>query len=107
MERSRSSRAQRLAERRRERERLAQVQAALADEVSRFNQAVSAGAEVVLNTAFGPYVVGYASRDLDITCYPAGRPRDSWHQRTFMLANDGRWSDLLRQAGVERHPLFQ
>ena len=39
-------------------------------------------------------------------CYPVGSRPGAFTNRSFALSNDATWADLLRQAGVSRHPLF-
>ncbi len=83
--------------RKRERERFEATMEAARDERERFNAAIQAGAEPILQTAFGPYRVTAVNRDW-------------WYstsaQRSFCGCNDGDWADLLHQAGVVRNPLF-
>ena len=87
-------------------ERLNQISAALADERARFNAAIyERGIEVVMDTAFGPYVVKSVDGRHDYHTYPATGRRDEYSRRTFCGCNDGCWADLLRQAGVERNPM--
>ena len=85
------------AQRKRERERFEAVMQAAQDERVRFNLAIQAGAEPILQTAFGPYTVTAVTRDW-------------WYSttanRSFGGCNDGAWADLLHQAGVARNPLF-
>lgn len=93
------------AERKAQEERRRQVREALTDEIKRFNAAL-ADREIILPTAFGPYVVQFVTYDLDVGCHPQGQRRDPFNARTFLLANDERWHRLLAEAGVARHPLF-
>jgi hypothetical protein len=94
-------------EREAQRERARQVREALIDEVRRFDLALGqAKHPVILETAFGPYEVDYVTYNLDAGCHPAGKPRDSYNCRTFMLANDARWHTLMAAVGEARHPLF-
>jgi len=88
------------------RARMAAVSAALMDEIQRFLAAVRAGAQPMLQTAFGPYVVTSINKMLEATAHPSGKRADWANTRTFHLANDARWADLLRQVGVARNPLF-
>lgn len=82
------------------------VAAAVQDETQRLNQALESGALVILKTAFGPYVLEYVSVDLWYHTHPAGQRRDNFNHRSFAGCNDGTWANLLKQAGVERNPLF-
>lgn len=88
-------------------ERRQAVAKACADEIRRFNEALSRGAQPVTQTAFGAYRVLGISPDFVLQTCPQGA-RPNWaNTRSFYIANDGRWAELLRQAGVERHPLFR
>lgn len=78
------------------------ITTALADEIGRLNAAIRSGAHVELPTFNGAQVVGFVRADLSVHC-----PKDNGgFGYSYMIANDGRWSDLLRQAGVTRNALF-
>jgi hypothetical protein len=87
-------------------ERSRAVSAAVEAEHVIFNAKVFQGAEAILHTAFGPYVVASVDRQWNYRTYPVGRGRNWLDQRTFAGCNNDKWADLLRQVGVERHPLF-
>ena len=87
-------------------EQMAQIMEALRIEYSLFRQALENGIEVILPTAFGPYIVDGISPDHQYSSHPQGSTTNDYNHRTFYGCNDGAWADLLRQAGVERHPLF-
>mgnify|MGYP001576462373 CR=1 FL=1 len=94
-------------------EKLARMQgivAALATERTCFNNAVRDGAVAILKTAFGDYQVEDVDSNHWYHCRPAGkemvRRSDDWSYRHFAGCNDGKWADLLRQANIQRHPLF-
>jgi len=91
--------------------RATQVHEALIDEIERFRLALDERA-VYLDTAFGPYRVVNVTDDerrcslLWATCIPHGGADTPYGRRSFALANDGTWADLLRQAGIHRDHLF-
>ena len=87
--------------------RLAQVKAALTDERYRFNLALSQGVKVILKTCFGDYQLIAVDPDHWYTTCRPNNSGDAWGHRSFCGCNDGAWADLLRQANVTRHPLFQ
>lgn len=94
LEDKRADRAERLA--RAERSRL--VSEACADEIARFNESVS-------RTPIRVNSPGALSHG-DTVLYMSG---DFWlktNRMSWCYCNDGRWADLLRQAGVTRNPLF-
>ena len=86
--------------------RFAQVSAACADEISRFNAAVAAGAVAILPTFAGPYRISQMRSDFWAIGYKPEYFGQYMYQSSWCMCNDGAWADLLRQAGVERHPLF-
>ena len=77
--------------------RLDNIKIALTYERTRFNVALAYGTKVTLTTAFGDFTV--ESVDSEHWYYTK-------EGRSFCGSNDGKWTDLLRQAGVTRHPLF-
>lgn len=86
---------------------------AVADEHRRFNQAVAAGAVVVLVTDSDMYRVLGVSAGWWYNITPTGdagiRPEAPSRPVTLRLkgANNRVWSDFLRQARVARHPRLQ
>ncbi len=87
-------------------ERRARVQEAVTDEHARFNKALAEGARIHMDTFAGRYRVTGA-QGFDITSVPVHQDgREGDDQRTWMLANDNRWAQLLNEAGVARNPLF-
>jgi len=84
------------------------VTCACHDEISRFNAALDAGKQVVIDwkdsLATGHTVKGMRP-DFWLVTMPPGRD-SSLDQRSWCLCNDGRWTRLLQLAGVERNPLF-
>ncbi|KKL14133.1 hypothetical protein LCGC14_2518790 [marine sediment metagenome] len=87
-------------------QRRERVHEAVTDEHTRFNKALGNGAMVYMDTFAGRYRVTGA-RGFDITSVPVYQDgREGGDQRTWMLANDSRWAQLLKEAGVERNPLF-
>ncbi len=86
-------------------ERRERVREAVTDEHTRFNRALGNGAMVYMDTFAGRYRVTGA-RGFDITSVPVYEDGREGYQRTWMLANDGRWETLLKEAGVVRNPLF-
>jgi hypothetical protein len=78
-------------------ERYKQVMVACEEERRRFREAIGKGAKPILKTAFGPYTV-------------TGVSEDWWYSTTagasFCGCNDHGWADMMKQAGVARHPLF-
>jgi hypothetical protein len=90
-------------ERRLARTRLDLFLAANADERSRFNAAIAAGATALLTTHAGTYAVGWVDSEWWYHTPAAnGGFGSSWAG-----CNDGTWTDLLRQAGVARHRFNQ
>lgn len=86
------------------RERAAAVSAACADEIARFNAAVQAGAIVTIKVATYEKPLQVSMVRADFTYYTPKANAGfgfSWHG-----CNDGQWSEMLRQAGVARNPLF-
>lgn len=91
------------AERRAARERLDRIAAGLADEVECLNEALRAGREVRVPAACGSMCAGLL---VDRVTYGAD---GLWvvtkgYGGRYAFANDGRWAELLRAAGVERDP---
>jgi len=86
---------------RRQAARLQAITAAVTREMVAFNAALAAGKKAVLHTALGEYEVARVREDFWVEC------GSGLHQRSFALANDRRWADLLQQAGVPRDPLFR
>lgn len=86
--------------------RMAQIMEALADEKARFNHEIASGTTIILQTTFGPYTVDGVDQDFWYHTHIAGEERHNLNSRSFAGCNDGKWADLLRQAGVTRHPLF-
>lgn len=78
-------------------DRFGQVMVAMDEERRRFNEAISKGAKVILKTALGDYVV-------------TGVTYDHWYSTTarhsFCGCNDHSWALCMKQAGLDRHPLF-
>jgi|ERR1700722_3101203 len=74
------------------------VTAALTDEMSRFNKAISNGKVALLTTSSGTYpAVQYVDRDF-------------WYHtknQSWCGCNDGTWHDLMKQVGEKRNPLFE
>ncbi len=83
------------------------IHQALVDESARLNAAIEQGAIAVLDTMFGPYQVARITGDLWALCHRLGSPPRASMSRSFALCNDGTWRDLLDQAGVSRHPIFE
>lgn len=86
-------------------ERLARFQEALTTERAMFNSMVDLGRRVVLETAFGPYVVKFVDRDHWYHTLPVAHEGDSLasvYARSFAGCNDGTWARLLESAGVAR-----
>ena len=86
-------------------ERRARVREAVTDEHTLFNRALAAGTRVHMDTFAGRYRVTGA-QGFDITSVPVYEDGREGCQRTWMLANDNRWAQLLDEAGVARNPLF-
>ena len=86
--------------------RMAQIMKALTYEISELNVAINKGKEVILPTAFGSYVVDGVDGNHWYYTHPQGTNRSEFNSRSFAGCNDGKWADLLQQAGVTRHPLF-
>ena len=85
--------------------RSTRVTNAAADERARFNEACASGARPIITTHSGRWVVTHVSYDFWYTTYPeGGNPEDIFGRRSWSGANDATWADLLRQAGVARHP---
>ncbi len=87
-------------------ERLAKVTEALMVERMAVSQALSNGKKITLTTAFGEYELVRVSTDMWYGTYPVGQIRNQFSHRSFAGCNDGQWADILKQAGVARHPLF-
>lgn len=85
--------------------RLAQVLAAVSDEMRRFNR-VAADKKPVLKTFSGEYVVTSVNDDFWVRCYPVGSHHGFTTSQSFSLANDDRWAKLMEQVGEPRNPLF-
>ena len=83
------------------------VHEAILDESARLHESIERGATAVLATAFGPHQVDRIIGDMWAMCYPVGSRPGAFTNRSFALCNDDAWADLLRQAGVSRHPLFE
>lgn len=83
--------------------RLQAVFAAAADERRRMNEALHNGAAVVIRTFCGEYRVTAVSDDWWYSSLPVSGSRDS---RSWCGCNDGQWADMMRQAGIDRNPLF-
>jgi hypothetical protein len=83
-------------------ERLARHSAAVADEGARFNEAIRAGAVVMLPTFSGSYRVQYVDQDFFYHTDGNGGFGQSWAG-----CNNAVWADLLQQAGIERNPLYR
>lgn len=81
------------------------VAAACADEIARFNAAVAGGvlAAIRVSTYPTPLRVTRCSPDFWVHTPDANCGFGS----DWAIANDGRWADLLEQAGVRRNPLFR
>jgi len=86
--------------------RMFAVRAALADEMTRFNQ-VAYQVLPVLHTAFGDYYVRSVNSEFWYMTQASKTRSDSFSDRSFCGCNDGKWEDLLKQCGLSRHPLFQ
>jgi hypothetical protein len=87
-----------------ERERLERVTEACVDERRRFNAAIAAGAQISLTVATYEEPLRVSGVDSNWWYHtPAG---NGGFGCSWAGCNDGTWSDLLRQAGVARHPLF-
>lgn len=84
------------ADRRDEREDYENMMSAAEDERRRFNDAIKAGAWVVLKTHAGDYEVDYVDNDFWY------HTKGFWSP-SFAGSNDPTWADLLRQAGVARN----
>ena len=81
---------------------------AAADERARFNAALERGAVVIITTFAGRYVVTSVDDNFWYHSYPEGSsPRDWAGKRSWAGCNDGKWEDMLKQAGVERNPLWK
>jgi hypothetical protein len=73
----------------------------LMDEMTRFNAALACGANVLFHAKSGDYrVVGVETGGWYVCCTAEGQTLK------FKGDPDGVWADLLRQAGVDRHPYF-
>jgi len=94
-------------EAKRQRARMKAVGEACQDEIGRFNQALSAGAKVIINTAFGMYRVHSVNHDFWYKTSPFNQAPSFTNQRSFCGCNDGQWADMMQQAGVLRNPLFK
>lgn len=95
-------RRNKMAERKEQKAQMGRIMEALRQEKEAFNRAIRNGAVIILDTAFGPYVVDSVNYDHDYHCHRQGHPKDGWNSRSFMGCNDGKWADLLRQANVNR-----
>jgi len=74
---------------------------ALIDEMTRFNIALARGAHVVFHAKAGDHrVVGVEAGGWYVCRGPEGQTLK------FKGEPDSVWADLLRQAGVNRHPYF-
>ena len=82
--------------------RLAAVNEALHDERSRFNKAIDNGARVMLHTFNGDYLVAFITPQFE---YFTPTSNGGWGNH-WAGCNDGTWADLLKQAGVKRHPMW-
>lgn len=83
------------------------IHAAILDESARLNAAIELGATAVLDTMFGPYQVARITGDMWALCHRLGSPPRTSEGRGFALCDDATWRDLLDQAGVSRHPIFE
>ena len=82
-------------------EELRRTNEALIDEMTRFNAAVARGAHVVFHARAGDYrVVGVETGGWYVRRTAEGQTLK------FKGNPDAVWADLLRQAGVDRHPYF-
>jgi hypothetical protein len=82
-------------------EELRRTNEALVDEMTRFNAALVRGAYVVFHAKAGDYrVVGVETGGWYVCLTAEGQTLK------FKGDPDGVWTDLLRQAGVNRHPYF-
>jgi hypothetical protein len=82
-------------------EELWRTNEALIDEMIRFNDAIESGAHVVFHAKAGDrQVVGVETGGWYVCRTPEGQIVK------FKGENDTVWADLLRQAGVDRHPYF-
>ena len=74
---------------------------ALIDEIVRFNAALERGADVLFHAKAGDrQVLGVETGGWYVCRTPEGQIVK------FKGDNDAVWADLLRQAGVDRHPYF-
>jgi hypothetical protein len=82
-------------------EELGHMNEALIDEMIRFNAALVRGAFVLFHAKAGDrQVLGVETSGWYVCSTPEGQ------SVKFKGANDDIWADLLRQAGVDRHPHF-
>ena len=82
-------------------EELRRTNEALVDEMTRFNAALVRGTHVVFHAKAGDYrVVGVEAGGWYVCRTAEGQTLK------FKGDPDGVWADLLRQAGVNRHPYF-
>lgn len=84
--------------------RLVKIARALDIERARFNRAIAQGKQVVLKTDSGPYVVDKVDYNFDYHTHPMGTALDQNNTQLFCGFNDKTWADLLKQAGIRRHP---
>jgi hypothetical protein len=101
-----TDRSAKLAETKARRQRDEAVTAACHDEIDRFCEALRGGARAILDTFAGPYRVDGMSYEFWYYSHTAGERRNDYNTRSWCGCNDGTWAGLLRQAGVERNPLF-
>jgi hypothetical protein len=82
-------------------EELQRTNEALIDEMVRFNAALERGAQVLFHAKAGDrQVLGVETGGWYVCLTPEGQTVK------FKGDNDAVWADLLRQAGVARHPYF-
>lgn len=85
------------------------ISAALDIECAALNAAIESGKLITFQTAFGPYRLQYMCRsDMWGTCIAidaAGKDCGPIG-RGFAFCNDGCWDNMIRQAGIARHAIF-
>lgn len=80
--------------------RLEALKRANAADAVAVNRAIASGAVIRIVTAYGDYQITRVTGEFDWYAQPMHTARGYGSERWFMGANDGRWLEILRQAGV-------